>query len=406
MAFGGCARVGGDTSLSSDVAHPPPTAPETTAPPAALAFEDRPTAPSTSVEPDREEPATDMSAIVAAEPTAAAPGTTQPRAPRPPAAPVDPTVGYRGVLGTLGPGDVVAAATISAPRAQPNAAPLTGLWFAEVPRREAVVVKIDNSPKARPQVGLNTADIVIEERVEGGITRLAAIFHSRSTVVGPVRSGRTTDISFLTALGSPSLVYSGANASFDALLLAQPTVANFSAARTGGYWRDSGRKAPSNLFTDTATFSRAGNPPPPQFAYRPFGEAAPWPGASHVRIDFGRTVSEWSWDVNAGAWVRSQDAKAHNTDGGRVATTNVIVAVVDEVDTGAVDTAGSPVPEFVFVGSGPVTVFSGAHVIQGTWTRPSLRSPALLTDASGQPIELDPGRTWIELVTTGQASWS
>ncbi len=333
-------------------------------------------------------------------------GPRAPSSPRPASPAPDVTAGYRGVLGFLGPDDPVAPAVAGAPTASPNAAPLTGLWVETIAQREAVVVKIDNAAKARPQTGLNRADIVIEEEVEGGITRFAAIFHSQSSRVGPVRSGRSTDISFLTALGSPSLVYSGANDIFDAFLLRQPTVANYSAARNGGYWRESSRKAPSNLFTDTATFFRSGTPPPPQFAYRPFGVEAPWGSASSIRVDFGRTVAGWTWNAALPGWTRSQDGSTHKTDDGPVSATNVILAVVAEVETGVVDSSRNPVPEFVFVGSGPVTVFAGNRVIEGTWTRPTLRHAATLTDAAGAVIELNPGRTWIELVTPGSATWS
>ncbi|MEZ5376578.1 MAG: DUF3048 domain-containing protein [Acidimicrobiales bacterium] len=354
----------------------------------------------------------DKSPMGAGPSSTATPTSPTSGAPRPPATPApatgsNPTAGYRGLLGTLGPDDLVGpAAPAPAPVAAANAAPLTGMWLAIVPAREAVVVKIDNSSKARPQVGLNLADIVIEEEVEGGITRLAAIYHSNSTTVGPVRSGRTTDISFLTSLGSPSFVYSGANDVFDALLLQQPTVANYSAARNGGYWRDKTRKAPSNLFADTATFERAGSPPHPQFAYRPMGEQPTWPGASSISVDFGRTVSSWTILAGSDQWQRTQDGKAHMTNGQRVGASNVVLVYTDELDTGLTDVSGSPVPEFVFVGTGRAVVFSGGHVIEGTWTRPSLRSPAILTDATGSVIELNPGRTWIELVGENVASWS
>src|SRR5207253_6764610 len=76
------------------------------------------------------------------------------------------------------------------------ASPLTGLPMDIVrSKRPVLVVKIDNAPKARPQIGLNQADVVFEEGVEGGITRFAALFHSEeSKPVGPVRSARSTDI--------------------------------------------------------------------------------------------------------------------------------------------------------------------------------------------------------------------
>jgi hypothetical protein len=66
-----------------------------------------------------------------------------------------------------------------------------------------------------------------------------------------------------------------------------------------------------------------------------------------------------------------------------------------------VDSSGGPVPEFVFVGSGRATVFTEGTRIEGTWTRPTLRSVATLTRGPGQVIELTPGRTWIQLVESG-----
>ncbi|MGH9004055.1 MAG: DUF3048 domain-containing protein, partial [Acidimicrobiia bacterium] len=97
------------------------------------------------------------------------------------------------------------------PQAYP--APLTGLPMDPGRAgRPVLVVKIDNAPKARPQVGLNQADVIFEEGVEGGITRFAVLFHSKDTdLVGPVRSARSTDIALVTPLNHPLFAYSGAN---------------------------------------------------------------------------------------------------------------------------------------------------------------------------------------------------
>ena len=97
-------------------------------------------------------------------------------------------------------------------------APLTGLPgnYGDRLDRTALVVKIDNGePKARPQVGINQADVVYEERVEGSVTRLLAVFHSTDSVpVGPVRSARTSDIAIFTPLNHPYFAWSGANPTF------------------------------------------------------------------------------------------------------------------------------------------------------------------------------------------------
>ncbi len=308
---------------------------------------------------------------------------------------------YTGVVGSIGPDQVIAPAVADPPAAVAGIQPLTGLP-GDVANRPAAVVKIDNGSSARPQTGLNAADIVIEEEVEGGITRFAAIFHSTPSIVGPIRSGRTTDIGIINGLGSPLLLYSGANDVTDALLLAQASVQNRSAGRSSGYWRSSSRRAPSNLYSDTAPHwaSSSGGPPPPQFAYRAEGSPVGGSEVSGFSVGF-RSKAGWTWDGSA--WLRSQGGRSHMTASGRrVSAANVVVVEAAEVSTGMVDSSGSPVPEFVFVGTGRATVFTAGKRIDGIWTRPTLRSVATLTTGDGSVIELTPGRTWIELTGAGR----
>lgn len=341
--------------------------------------------------------------------TAVGPTTT--KAPPPAGDPggnpkVDPFDIYTGILGFFGPDKLVTPPMGTVPKAEAGTLPLTGLAGTS-PNRPAVVVKIDNGSKARPQAGLNAADIVIEEEVEWGITRLAAIFHSNQAEVGPVRSGRSTDISFLNSLGSPVLAYSGANDVIDALLLMQPNVQNYSAARSSAYWRKSGRAAPSNLWTNTSSFTDAasGGAPPPQFDFRTAGTPAPaGTPTSAITVRYPSTSIGWSW--NGSAWTRTQDGNAHKTSGAQVSAANVVVIEARVVGTGLVDSAGGVVPEVVWLGNGPAIVFTDGKRIDATWTRSTLRSQSVLTDANGAVIELTPGRTWVELTSAGSTSSS
>ena len=316
-----------------------------------------------------------------------------------PAPPADPGSIYRGELGVLGANDVVTAAAAPAPIVGAGILPLTGV-AGEVPNRPAMVVKIDNGSRARPQSGLDVADIVVEEEVEGGVTRFAAIFHSTNAIVGPIRSGRTTDIGVLVSLGNPVLLYSGANDVTDALLLDRSSVQNRNAGRSSGYWRNNSRRAPSNLYSDTAPHwaSASGGPPPPMFAYRPAGAgSALGDPVSGLTVSYRANRASWSWDGSA--WLRSQGGRSHTAaSGARIAAANVVVVETRKVDTGMVDSSGAVVPEFVFVGSGRATVFTDGKKIVGTWTRPTLASVATLTTADGTVIELTPGRTWIQII--------
>ncbi len=312
--------------------------------------------------------------------------------------------GYKGPVGSWGPTEVLSETNISFPTVAPGTAPLTGL-AGSVPNRPAVVVKIDNSRKARPQSGVTSADIVIEEEVEGGITRLAAIFHTNDSVVGPVRSARTTDVSFINALGEPAFVYSGANRIIDDVILLQRRIQNFSASRSGGYWRESSRRAPSNLFAHTDSFNDNGNSPPAWFHYRAAGTASPGTPTTSVTVRFGASQAGWTW--SGSTWLRTQNGSAHVADTGvQVTAANIVVAEVPSFDTGLRDSGGGVIPEFIWAGAGAVTVFTDGKRIEGQWVRPRLIDPAILQATDGSIIELTPGVTWVELVEPNRLSSS
>ena len=302
---------------------------------------------------------------------------------------------YVGALGNFSLDQALAASPVPMPTVASGVSPLTGLPSARS-ATGAIVVKIDNSSKARPQAGLAAADIVIEQEVEGGITRFAAIFQTNAPErIGPVRSARSTDISFLSALGQPGLAYSGANEVFDTLIVRQERVRNYSASRFGGYWRDNSRTAPSNLYTSMSQFSTRAAAPPAWFHFGS-GSASQGSPVSSFVARFPATSITWSW--SGAAWNRSQDGRDHLSESGAVLqATNVVVAQVAVVDSGLKDPTGAIVPEFVWAGEGPVAVFTNGRRIDGRWIRPTLADPAVLVDAAGAIIELAPGSTWVEL---------
>ena len=316
----------------------------------------------------------------------------------------DPDGLYRGIIGTLWPEIEVVAPLGEPPVDRPGVQPLTGLP-GDVPARPAAVVKIDNGKAAVPQTGLDRADIVYEQEVEGGLTRLAAVFHSRPAIAGPVRSGRTTDVGVLGGLGTPLFLYSGANDVTEGIIRAQPFIRNRSFATSSGYWRDEDRRAPWNLMADTVPFwaSTEPDPPPTQFHYRPTGEPAVGAPIAAVTIDHGATVARWEW--SGSTWRRWQNGVEHAVVGGStIEVENVVVVEVVRVDTGLVDGSGGAVPEFVFVGTGPVTVYTDGVAIAGTWTRSSLNGVTTLVDGADEAIRLTPGRTWVQIVEEGARS--
>jgi hypothetical protein len=293
--------------------------------------------------------------------------------------------------------------------------PLTGMPLTDPvgARRPALIVKIDNAPRARPQIGLLQADIVVEEQVEGGVTRFAAIFQSQvAGLLGPVRSARSTDIALVADLNHPLFAYSGANARFLQLVHNAPLIDVGYDAAPAIYGRNYQRPSPYNLFTTgAALFARApagASAPGPLLNYRSVGQPPADPGqapAAHALIHFSGFAAPsvgYDWDPARGLWLRSQDGQPHlMVGGGQIAPANVIIQFITYIPTGLVDQAHTPVYQGQLIGSGAAWILTGGTVVKGHWTRANAAAVTTYTDALGNPVLLTPGQTWIELPAIG-----
>jgi hypothetical protein len=298
--------------------------------------------------------------------------------------------------------------------------PLTGAVHQGDPallERPALVVKVDNADgqgRARPQAGINQADIVFEERVEGSVTRLAAVFHSQDAdPVGPIRSFRSTDLHIVANLNRPLLAWSGANAVFAEMARNGPLIDVGFDVATDAYRRERSRNAPHNLMASTVLLRshtpEGAGPPASLFTYREAGApAAGGRPVTDVLISYGggggAAPVNYRLDA-AGLWARFQRDTPHVDEAGvQVAVENVVIMHVEYVNTGVVDSGGNPVPEAQLIGEGDAWVLTGGVLVEGRWSRPSEEAIATLTDAAGAPIALAPGRTWVALPAPGGAT--
>ncbi|MFZ9725809.1 MAG: DUF3048 domain-containing protein [Ilumatobacteraceae bacterium] len=307
---------------------------------------------------------------------------------------------------TVAPTTTVAETTTTTTTIPPILAPLTGLPVDAPLTRPALVAKIDNHPKARPQWGLNQADIVFEENVEM-LTRFAAVFHTNdSDPVGPIRSGRKQDVDLLESLNSPLFVWSGGNAEVTRLIRSSTMVdlSHSSANDAGGYRRESSRSAPHNLIADTSklwTLAPEGAAPPAaQFAYRAADEAIPSTAreTAGIKLSMDGVRVLWEWSTEFGRFLRSQDDKPHvDVDDVRINSANVVVLYVQYSKSGY-----SPVAKTI--GSGEAWVFTAGKLFQGTWERADAGDPFTLKDTAGNEIKLTPGNTWVELPRIGKGA--
>ncbi len=280
-------------------------------------------------------------------------------------------------------------------------APLTGIPdpTGATQGRAAITVKIDNTLLEGPKRGVDQADVVYEEVVEFGLTRLAAVFHSSAPdAIGPIRSVRLTDQAIVRPLGGV-FVYSGGARYAEESIATAPVVRVDESAAGDAMFRDPDRRKPHNLFGRAlALFAFGGDPKPPRplFAYRPLGEAAT--GGVPIReafvgFDAGFDVT-WNWDPASGTWHRTFLGEQEFVDGGApIAPKNIIVQFVDYV--------GGGTPEAVLTGEGEVWVLTDGRAISGRWKRATADDPGVLVDAEGEPILLTPGQTWVELPETG-----
>ena len=328
--------------------------------------------------------------------------------------------------------------------------PLTGLPDAKAggPPHPAIVVKIDNSPDARPQTGINEADIVYEVLVEG-ITRYALVFHSNLVdPVGPVRSARSSDINLVADLSTPLFSWSGANGGVigEVAAAARKGIlidASYDAAEAA-YYRSGDRQAPHNLYVSLPQLLELKGPenpvnPSPIFTYRKPVVVVPptttsssssttskkksdtttttlpptttttttLPGAPvpGFTLNFGGVAVDYVWNPVTSGWSRLQVDQEHprpksatlDTAGVQVSPANVIVQFI-EYGTSPSDSRS---PMALTVGSGKVLVFSQGRAIAGTWSRPTADAATTYTSNDGAPILLTPGRTWVALPRAG-----
>jgi len=274
-----------------------------------------------------------------------------------------------------------------------------------------VIVKVDNSPGARPQSGLNSADVIYEERVEGSVVRFLSLFQTHDVgTVGPVRSVRSTDAAVLAPLGGV-FAFSGGIAPFINKVQAAGIRTATESAETGaGVTKRAGKTRPYATYADTAKLRPLAKPaaPPPLFARLGAGATFAQANAgavalTGVRVVFGSlTTADWTWDATKKKFLRSTNNTVHVLEGGeRLNTDCIILQTVPYRPTQYTDRSNTTVDEAVVTGSGSATVLCEGNSVAAKWQKSAQKSVTTYTDAvSGLPIKLAVGRVWVSLVPT------
>ncbi|MEY2582092.1 MAG: hypothetical protein QOE09_1941 [Ilumatobacteraceae bacterium] len=285
--------------------------------------------------------------------------------------------------------------------------PLTGLPITDpaVAARVAVVVKISNDPGARPQSGLDSADIVFEAW-GAGPTRFATVFQSKDAPnVGPIRSARTQDVDLVGSFNGAVFACSGGNKGAIAAIRSSDLLV-LTEGQGAGWRLDKNRRRPHATFNDTQSLRLNADParpgPAQQFHYRKAGVDAVGEASSGFKLHIEQVRAEWHFDAASNSYLRSQDGNPHVlADGTRVKFDNVVVLWIDYGHSPA-DVRS---PDGGTIGSGKAVVFTNGKQIPANWSRADRLQPISLTNDDGSPVLLTPGTSWFELANTGKGSF-
>ena len=305
------------------------------------------------------------------------------------------------------PSPTVASVTPSpTPSASPTKrallSPLTGKPVDRL--RPVVAAKIDNATLARPQWGLDYADVVYEEVVEGRLTRFVAMFSSReATELGPVRSVRESDIELLRMYGKVALAFSGGNrgvlagvrasgAVFDVSYDAYPAAYTIAARRRDAYSFVTGTDRILQRAPQSATAKDVG------FRFGAGNAKRAKPGRNATIVWSRNARTSWVYSPTKKVYLRSMDGRPAMLRSGRQQSApTVIVQYVRVKGSRYSDVSGARSPYTVTTGTGNAVVLRDGKAYYGTWKR-SGTGPTRFVDAGGKDMKLKTGPVWVMLV--------
>jgi Protein of unknown function (DUF3048) N-terminal domain/Protein of unknown function (DUF3048) C-terminal domain len=265
-----------------------------------------------------------------------------------------------------------------------------------------LAVKIDNVGPARPQTGLTGADVIYVEPVEGGLSRILAVFSSTLPPrVGPVRSARESDIALLAQYGRVGLAFSGANQGVLAAVRGADLVELSPDRAASAYSRRGPHRAPHNLYADPAALLRKGTGVAAakdvgfRFGSLPSG-GAPTTGTV---LRYPAASTGFTWSKTRRRWNVSLDGRAAaTTDGGRLAPATVVVQHTRVTSSKYHDVLGNPTPFTETIGSGKAVVLRDGQSFTGTWSRPSASVGTTFMTPAGAPLTFAAGQVWVVFV--------
>jgi DUF3048 family protein len=297
-------------------------------------------------------------------------------------------------------GPPAAAPTPTPPATHPFTGGRTGV------ANPVLAVKIDNTRSAHPQQGLRSADIVYVEQVEGGVTRIMAVYSSKLPArVGPVRSARISDLHILEQFGRPAFAFSGVQSKMKPHVRRASLYDVSQDVGTRSYVRAAGRPAPYNLFASPkALLAHAPKTPGARDIGFTFGPAPE--GGKPLRSFTARWPSDsmtFRWSAKADRWLAWQFGQPDRAaEGGQLGAPTIVIQYAKTTRSRFHDFLGSYTPLVQTTGSGKALVLRDGKAYQAKWSRPKEDEGTTFTTAAGEPMNFAPGQVWVVLVNNGK----
>ena len=273
--------------------------------------------------------------------------------------------------------------------------------------KQILVVKIDDTNAAHPQIGVESADVVYVEQVEGGLTRLAAIYTSKlPPLIGPIRSARISDIELLAQFGRVGFAYSGAQSKMRPVIAAA-NLENLSAERNPPsiYGKDPDRPGPVDMILKPDLLLERANANPKirietaTASVFPFGDAPKGETNTAVaKVKWPSAKYELRWDSTNEKWLIYFNEKPNMAaNGEHLYADTAIIQIVSITPSIYGDKFGEITPFSKTTGSGKAVMLRDGFSYQISWQRNLETDVTTWKSADGGVANFKPGRTWIFL---------
>lgn len=292
--------------------------------------------------------------------------------------------------------------------------PFTGLYVAnENWNPRAIAVQYDNLFAARPQASLRHADVAFEMYAEGLITRYLAIFLTHyPDLYGSIRSSRPYFVEKALEF-DPYYVHVGG--SMQALSdIKKYQMADIDALSSGAFWRVSHKRAPHSTYSSSEVIlrdaQRRGYREEGVMAFLDFNRKFNALGgvpAEHIKFVYKNPTqtdaigyyTSYKYNSEDRLYYRYTNGKPHidEVDEVQLTCSNILVQYAH---TRVIDSEGRL--EIQLVGSGNGKLYSAGEVIETTWSKENPSAPTYFFKLNGDPVKLNPGKTWVQVLNIGQ----